>query len=1208
MNILNINILDYQNIDDLNKNFKDVLNKIQNVLNIDIVYSDVFLKLDEFKAPKNIEQKDTFNLGIEREIKGNSIYIRINKDYKKFLPIILLREAFYCFIPQAILKNQTIKIIINLILEFELEKFEHINEWKQIFQEQFIDLNIDSPFFHTIDKYLCPDGSNLSESSIRFFFNYIRNNIQLMTEAKDSFQVNLIKEYVLKTAIFLFDDDIVEAIRILIKIFYKVKSYRALLEYKNYFKEFKQNNKISTELSLRRFTESVKWINEVSFIAPTYEINLELIDISWNYCSLTFHPALNKKKIDQIINKFPFMTSSRSSPGKFSYEISFWLFSPKSYENDIIRFIEKLEEFGYIIDKTLILQKEFKNNSINLNYFRNYYKKGRLINPKHPNYDEKYEISFETFYGSQKLQREWTILDTMILENIVQWNVEAIGFERRTNVFRLIKSRIIYEILSQKNLIKNIKKKIQIIQDNTKIKQFFITLLNNNKNFGFFYIKEYLEGIKKYLVKVDKILFRNPDIKNIFQFQEYIKKNGIFNKLDEAILFDRTDLKKDVFNRFIPLYFNNIEAFKEHLKYIGILSDFFKYSNKLKIFNINALMRIIEDKFVSEKIYIKKQEKLDNIRQGIKNKKITGIVVDEIIDEFCNTEPPLLIPFLISTLNTSNFAKYYLELIIKYSTETIEILSKIKHYFPRFVFIYGLNPFIKKKIIQIFIHIVNLNSIEKKILMTIFNNFLKDEIISVKRYFSDGFIEMPNIRSYYDLESQSFFYTKDLFEQYFNFVKTILGTKFKKFIEAPLKNQNLLWSSKESFDELINLVEDRFSRQQIDFNAKKLQDLEEFHSNLENLILNVQNFKQVKQSKFFKQYIKSIKFFPNFRNYGISHYFLYIRPLDLNQIDFRLLFNNTFQKIKFQASIGNNQSFFISYLFPFRNPNMSYINWLTKSKRIILEYCIFYIKSIHLILNFDRNLDSSGWDLDHKKFETHIQQILFNQKFKKFPLEIKTLKLSAPSTFQFLGPDTPNFTKLNNIYRIESIDIKSIVGTKRHSQEKAIIDLLKAKHLFPYLKLKNLDFQDKIYIILINLNKETIDKIIRIFSFFNYGFIYEIEGDYFIQELLDDGKFENGLMIKLYFPLCEISAFLKIFRKLFQFLHIKNFLILNDLISGKNLIKSIYSDLEISKEYNPLINLRWNNKDKIRMNNKLFNEKFEPFYPDLIPKENNNGS
>ncbi|TFF87897.1 MAG: hypothetical protein EU549_03965, partial [Promethearchaeota archaeon] len=1073
-----------KNIDDFSGLFNKLLINIQNVIDLDLLYSNVSVKLNQSKDSEKIKNISLFDLGVKRKIKKNSLFIQIDEDYKRFFPFILLREALYCFVPQAIAQNQTIRIIINLILEFELEKFRHLDEWKLIYQEGFIELNINSPIFHTIDKFLRPDGLNLSESSIRFFFEYLRDSIQLITEAKESFRDNLIKEYILRTSRFIFNDDIIEAIRILIEIFCKVKNYKALIEYQNYFKEFKQNDKISTDLSLRRFTEGVKWINEVSFISPTYEINWQLIDIGWYSCSLTFHPAINKKKIDRILKKFPFIISPRSSPGKFSYAISFWLISPKIYEKDLIRFIEKLEEFGYIINKTLVFYREFYNNSINLNYFRNFYKRGRLINPNHPNYDEKYEISFENNYGSQRLQRETSLLDTMILENVSQWNIVAIGFERRTNVFRLLKSRIIYEILSQKNLIKNIKKKVQIIQDNDEIIQFFITLLENNKKFGFFYIKEYLEGIKKYLELVDKILSQNADIKNVFQFQEFIKKKGIFNKLDESILFNRTQLKKDVFNRFIPLYYSNFETYKKQLNHISILTDLFNYCFKLKIFNINALMRIIEDKSLSEKIYIKKQEKLDHIRKNIKKRKITGTVVDQTIEEFYNAKPPLLIPYMVNTLNTSNFAKYYLELILKCSPEIIKILSKIKIYFPRFIFEYGLNPFTKKRNIIIKIYIVNLNSVEKELLISIFFNFFKDEIISIKRYFFDGFVDLPEIRSYYDLESQSFFYTKDLFEQFFHYVKTVLGNQFKPIKETPIRNQNIFWTSTSNLDKLINNVEDRLSRQQINFNAQKLKELESFHSNLENIILNIQNFKQVKKSNFFKQYIKSIKFIPNFHNYGLSHYFLYIRPLDVNQIDFRLLFNNTFQKIKFQASIDKSQSFFISYFFPFRTPNTTYINWLSKSKRIILEYCIFYIKTIYYILNFHRNLDSNGWDLDHKKFKTHIQQILFNPKFKKQPLEIKTFELREPSKFQFLGPDIPNFIKLNSIYRTESIDIKSIVGTKKYSQEKAIIDLLNDKHIFPYLKLKNLDFQDKIYIILINLNKETIEKIIRIFKFF----------------------------------------------------------------------------------------------------------------------------
>lgn len=92
-------------------------------------------------------------------------------------------------------------------------------------------------------------------------------------------------------------------------------------------------------------------------------------------------------------------------------------------------------------------------------------------------------------------------------------------------------------------------------------------------------------------------------------------------------------------------------------------------------------------------------------------------------------------------------------------------------------------------------------------------------------------------------------------------------------------------------------------------------------------------------------------------------------------------------------------------------------------------------------------------------------------------------------------------------------------------------------------------------------------------------------------------------MIKLYLPLTEISEFQRIFDLLFHFLEIDKYLILNDMVDGKNLIKNIYGNLKFLDSYNPLKNLKWNDKDKIWMNHKLFNEKFEPFYSDLIPKE-----
>ncbi len=93
-------------------------------------------------------------------------------------------------------------------------------------------------------------------------------------------------------------------------------------------------------------------------------------------------------------------------------------------------------------------------------------------------------------------------------------------------------------------------------------------------------------------------------------------------------------------------------------------------------------------------------------------------------------------------------------------------------------------------------------------------------------------------------------------------------------------------------------------------------------------------------------------------------------------------------------------------------------------------------------------------------------------------------------------------------------------------------------------------------------------------------------------------------MIEIWFPKCELDEFFNVFDLLFQYLEIKYYVILTDLVNGKKLLKSVYGSLNFLKKYNPLLNLKWNAKDNIWMNHKLFNEKFEPLYPDLIFEDN----
>jgi hypothetical protein len=211
-----------------------------------------------------------------------------------------------------------------------------------------------------------------------------------------------------------------------------------------------------------------------------------------------------------------------------------------------------------------------------------------------------------------------------------------------------------------------------------------------------------------------------------------------------------------------------------------------------------------------------------------------------------------------------------------------------------------------------------------------------------------------------------------------------------------------------------------------------------------------------------------------------------------------------------------------------------------------------------------------------------MENILFSQKNNFKNSNVEDFGTVEDSINSYFDPDSPEYKSLIQIYNWKSIDIKSYLGTKNLSTRNHINSLLKKDLIFPYLSLKNLDLFDKASIIIPNLKQELNETIVKIFSFFNLAFIYEIKGEYFIHGFDQEVKYQNGLMIKLYFPKCEISEFLRVFDLLFEYLEIENYIILNDLVDGKNLLKSIYGGLDFLK---------------------VFTSKFEPIYPDLIPKD-----
>ena len=271
-------------------------------------------------------------------------------------------------------------------------------------------------------------------------------------------------------------------------------------------------------------------------------------------------------------------------------------------------------------------------------------------------------------------------------------------------------------------------------------------------------------------------------------------------------------------------------------------------------------------------------------------------------------------------------------------------------------------------------------------------------------------------------------------------------------------------------------------------------------------------------------------------------------------------------------------------------------------------FCLFSVKRIHYLLQFDQNIDKTGWNFDYDKFKHYAQNILFNPEFKTFTSPRREFNIVNQTKTSFYSPDSPEYKSLTNIYNHTSIDIKSYLSGKTFLKEHQITSLLKKNLIFPFIKLKNLDFREKLLIIIPKITIRAKEALIAIFRYFNYGFIYEIEGEYYITEFDNKITFEHGLMVKLYFPNSKFrhsDLFLELFDYIFQWLEVKHYIYLYDYVNGKRILKSIFKDLNF-KKYNPLKNLKWNPKDKIWMNHKVLTGKFEPIYPDLYFSEKSN--
>ncbi len=1181
--------------------FELLISELVDYLGLQPINKNVEIKLlsEDIEVGENAKILD---LGVNRKYKNNSLIIEIYEKKRDFLPLILLREAYYCFVPKEVKDNEMIKVYINQIIENDLEKTVGFNNWHILIRDILVDRDFLIAQSDKLRKFFKIEASEEQENPVQFFFSEIHENALLIGNRNIvSYYDELFEKYTYKTSKSLYNKDVIETLQLLLTIFFKNKKYMNLIDYQNHYKNLLEEKKVKSNLSLKRFYNNLQWVNKCTSIAPSYNIVSNAIGRFPLICELTFNPLLERNKVKRLFDNLPFVDSPKTMENSFASKFAMIINLPKVYLKDLHNYFNNCKAQGYIIDHQLYYFKTAKN-FLNLNYYSVISNSSKIIDPLLKSYKKDYENEHSVVFPFNPPIYPLSVFESAILNRVKFLSVTGLTFDKRVETLNAIKEDIKNEYRNQLTNLTEFKENFNKLLQFEQLKEEFIIFLTQNLNQGFFFLYETLSFLLKNLTLIEQILIDNPKIPNADRLSKFLQKNNISDVLEDGILFQDITVKKIIFNTILPKYFQSIKSFKKEFEKIQLFYDLLNSCYNLKLFNLNSITSILKNPKLITEVNRTKEKRLIKAFKQAKSYTITNQKIEVTIDKFLGNTPPIIVPMLLNTIITSQFAKYYPVILLKNTFETHKKLEKFKSYFPRVLISEVEDGNTKERLIQILSYSVNIKE-KGEFISSVFQIF-KDDLITIIRVFWRGLARtsLVKAKNFYDFENKQFFYTKDFFEQFYLYTQKILGkNRLEKFDKIKIEpNSKLFWSPNYKLEDLIINVKKRVSHQKKNFNSNYLNKLFEFNDKLEQFLLDQEIFKNVKSTVFLNTFVKSIKFIPAFRKYGLAQYYLYLCPHDWNDIDLKLLFINTFQKIKHPAQIDQNQPVLIKALFPYRTPNDSYLNWLIKSKKAISECCFFFIKRFYDITHFDINLSITGWHYSSNRFKIHIQNVLFNPNYALQPISVRKFNIDQHSKSETYGVDTPEFSELIQLYKRGPVNLKSYLGTNKYNFIKSITSLLKRKLIFPYLNLKNLGFQEKISIILPNVKKSLNNEILKVFNFFNVCRIYEIEGNFYFYGFKDIKSFETGFMIEIWFPKCELDKFFDVFDLLFEYLEIKHYLILTDLVQGETLIKNAFGSLKFLKQYNPLINLRWNGKDKIWMNHKIFTEKFEPIYPDLF--------
>ncbi|GAG76061.1 unnamed protein product, partial [marine sediment metagenome] len=126
------------------------------------------------------------------------------------------------------------EIFINQKVLIDLSKIKSSNEWNLLIRDKLVNYEFISGELDRLENFLKRESTKNIDSPFIFFFKYIRKNIQIIGDKEQNFYDSFFKEFLLISSKSLFNNEIIETIRVLNKIFNQVKYYSALLDYQDY--------------------------------------------------------------------------------------------------------------------------------------------------------------------------------------------------------------------------------------------------------------------------------------------------------------------------------------------------------------------------------------------------------------------------------------------------------------------------------------------------------------------------------------------------------------------------------------------------------------------------------------------------------------------------------------------------------------------------------------------------------------------------------------------------------------------------------------------------------------------------------------------------------------------------------------------------------------------------------------------------------------